>query len=1175
MLQGRARRSVPIAALLLASGCGGSDPTPRSLLAASPGSPRFEEPGSVRVPGGTVNAAGGNLLVRHAALSIDTKLGTWEIGAVYNSKTRLWQWSFDTRYDGSTFVDPTGAVHEDLWYLADGALVPGSVWIKVDGTRMRSAGGLVHEFDAAGRLAVVRWASGPYPRLEHVAQPVAGAPRTTEIRQCGAPGSCAIVVALAYDTDGRLVSLVDRAGRVADLGYDVNGWLVTARDALDVERGLPGTRYEYRDGQRLFAMTSPEGERLEYRWHWNQGRITEVRGVGAEGFLHRFEYAVDSEAEAPHTCTHVDPLGHRTIYRFDDRRRLRRVTLPTGETTTREWSGFEVARLVLPGGATTTWDYLAADEVVRTDPSGNVVRFDFRIGAGEDRAAPFRRPIERIEDSLGVIERRGYDAQGRLAWIENGAAERTSFEWGPDNLLARRTGPDGVAIAWARHGEHGHAEELAIGGEVATRGFDAVGNLVATSGLERFDLRAGGEIARRFDADRNVAEITLDGTQERSADPTAAVRIEWRSDHRPLRIGRPGGGDHEFEYDTLGRLVARRERVGGTMETTLYEVDALGRRVAETLPNGMRRETTWDAAGRRAGLATYHRSALDGELSVVWTDDRPAAVLDSRTSGSERFGWDANGALASIDFPEGERLEIDRDLRGRRVRETYRLADGSVLREIGYGYDGADRPTRITENGALLVEQVWRQGRLASTRFGSGLLRSHAYDPQTGVSSGAVAVRADGAVVEVTSLAFERGDEQGVLLAFVETTSAGPASATTREEFALGPRYGSGPRLLAFDDGAVERAIAYDALANTTALADETLVYDAEGSRLLARLDAATGEAIARYAYDAAGFCISRDGTPLEWTALGQVAAIGSDASFEWDLQGRPLRRRTADEEVRTLFGGRVEADATGSPLRLDLGAVVIRLDTGEHRYRHLDFRGNVKLESDDAGGVTRHLGYGPYGIDARFGGDATAPSFAGGLEVAGLLLIGARVLDPAAGRFLSPDPVLQSVNQYAYALGNPVAFWDPDGRRWRLNGFLYGVAAATGGSVVAAATGAAAGSATLGGLVGGPIGAVLGLAFAEALYQQLEPGSHGPFALADVLEMATPLYVAPPDRGPDECRCSARPPSGARGVPAPDPGAHAASTAGGAPMGLPSLRFGAWGAGTSSGAIGGGFSGW
>lgn len=1175
MLRDSSRRCDSIAALLVAVCCTGSDAGPQSPLAATPGASRFEEPGLVPVPGGWINAAGGNLLVRRVDLSLDTKLGAFEIGAAYNSKTRRWLWSFDVHYDGTTFVDPSGARHENLWAVADGTLVPGSVWIKLDAARMRSVGGLVHEFDAHGRLAAVHWTSDPYPRLEHLTQEVAGAARTTEIRQCGAPGACAAVAHISYDAGGRVASIVDRAGRVADFAYDGNGWLVAARDAQDALRGLPGARYEYRDDQRLFAMTSSDGERLAYAWHWNQGRVTEVRGIGAEGFVHRFEYAVDDDPEAPHTCAHVDPLGQRTLYRFDTRRRLRRVTGPTGEVTSRDWSGLEPTRLVLPGGATTTWEHVDVDEVVQRDPSGNVVRFDFRISDAEDRSAPFRRPIERIEDSLGVLERRGYDAKGRLAWIENGAGERTRFEWGPANLLARRTGPDGIAIAYASHGEHGHAEQVALGAEVATRVFDAVGNHVATTGLDRLDPRPGGELARRYDGDRNLAEIELAGPAPDGSAQGAAVRIEWRGDRRPLRIERPGGGDHEFEYDALGRLTALRERSSGALATTLYEVDALGRSVAETLPNGMRRERSFDAAGHAAGLVALRGGALEGELSVLWADGRPRSAFDSRAGGGESFAWDAAGRLVEIGFPGGERLEIARDLRGRRVRETYRLADGSLLREIGFGYDAAGRESRVTEDGALLVERIWSQGRLASTRFGNGLLRSHAYDAASGHAAGITAAHPDGRVAEATALSLERDATAGALRLAATTTSAGPAAATTREEFALGPLGGAGKRLVAWGDGAAESAVAWDALANPIALAGASFLYDAESSRLLARVDAATGEPFGHYEYDAAGFCVARDGVPLAWTALGQIAAIGADASFDWDLQGRPLRRRVAGEEVRFLFGGRVEADGAGVPRRLDLGFALLHLDTGQRRYRHFDFRGNAKLESDDAGAVTLHLRYGPYGVDARVGSGDDAAGFAGGREVAGLVLIGARLLDPAAGRFLSPDPVLQAVNQYAYTLANPVAFWDPDGRQWRLSGFLYGVAAGAGGVAIGAATGAAAGSATLGGIVGGPIGAVLGLAIAEAVYQHVSPGNHGPFSLADVLVIATPLYVAPPERGGSDCRCGQSPSGGSRGIPVPDPGSPGASHPGGIPVGLSGLRFSAWGVGSSAGAVGGGFGGW
>src|SRR4029453_2029193 len=144
----------------------------------------------------------------------------------------------------------------------------------------------------------------------------------------------------------------------------------------------------------------------------------------------------------------------------------------------------------------------------------------------------------------------------------------------------------------------------------------------------------------------------------------------------------------------------------------------------------------------------------------------------------------------------------------------------------------------------------------------------------------------------------------------------------------------------------------------------------------------------------------------------------------------------------RRLFGGRVRATLNGVPLAIDLGAVEVDL-FGNHRYRHADFRGNVKLVSDAAGRIVTHVRYGPYGADRVYGsGDAQA-EFAGGRSLGELLLLGARLYDPAAGRFLAPDPVFQLVSQYAYAGGNPIWFWDPDGRAAELAvGITMGIAA-------------------------------------------------------------------------------------------------------------------------------------
>jgi RHS repeat-associated protein len=107
-----------------------------------------------------------------------------------------------------------------------------------------------------------------------------------------------------------------------------------------------------------------------------------------------------------------------------------------------------------------------------------------------------------------------------------------------------------------------------------------------------------------------------------------------------------------------------------------------------------------------------------------------------------------------------------------------------------------------------------------------------------------------------------------------------------------------------------------------------------------------------------------------------------------------------------------------------------VRLDlvAGDHRWRHFDQRHNVKFVTDAAGDVVAHHLYAGYRRVASFGPDEDVRGFAGGTHAAGLVVLGARVLDPEAGRFLSPDPVEQLLDAHAYAWGNPIQLWDPSG---------------------------------------------------------------------------------------------------------------------------------------------------
>jgi len=100
---GRAALVVALVPVLALLGCPPASPP----LAPSAGIPHYQRFAAVPVPGGLVNAAGGNLYVAREWIRQATLLGGFSVGAAYNSATQRWLWSFDMSYDGSTSAQPS------------------------------------------------------------------------------------------------------------------------------------------------------------------------------------------------------------------------------------------------------------------------------------------------------------------------------------------------------------------------------------------------------------------------------------------------------------------------------------------------------------------------------------------------------------------------------------------------------------------------------------------------------------------------------------------------------------------------------------------------------------------------------------------------------------------------------------------------------------------------------------------------------------------------------------------------------------------------------------------------------------------------------------------------------------------------------------------------------------
>jgi len=1002
--------------LQLLFGC----PAPNPPLSPVAGLAERRELNLVAVPGGYVDVAGGKLLVRRSDLVLDTRLGREELGAIYDSKSLRWRWSFESSYDGTTFVDESGASFA-VAALANGAAIPGTYWVKLDATRIMTKGGLIHVYGAGGLLVERYWSSDPYPRIRHQNTTLAGALRTTAIEQCTSSSACSGLFTLSYDGAGRLVSVLDRAGRRAEFGWDSSGRLVSARDGLDVAEGWPGFRYTY-VGYKLASLTNSEGERVEYSY--SGAGVTSVRQAGPGTPVQSFQYEGREAAGLYHT-RFWNPLGEERRYAYDALGRLlEQREIATGEVTTWTWSGERRVSEVLPNGAITTWTFQDDDVQARTDPSGNVVSFSYQP-SGVDREHPRQRALATATDSLGAVETRSYDVAGRLVERSNGAGDVTSFSWA-QGMLASET-KQGVTRSFSQYGEHGHAVQVNRLGWTELRLFDAVGNLLQGGGEGPV---AGGIELHAFDADRNLAALTLVPLPSTGAAETIA--LEYRSDGQRTRVLR-GGDDHEFVYDAFGRVVEQRERADGVWQTTRFGYDAASRPSFIERPNGMREQLAFGPGDRIARVERLRSGVLESTLALAYEDGQLVSIDDSE-SGLEHYAYDAAGRRVTTIFAAGERLEAQYDLRSRASAESFVAAEGALLTTLLYEHDLADRRVGISDASGELWGASHAGGRLSELRYGNGLVRSFSYRSD-GIPDGTITRDAGGAVLESTTL--ETGlvmDDEATWRSHhrATTTTHGTVDVTTVEDYELlpfpdgSPETAIGPRIAAWNDGlSAGESYAFDARSNLLAMGDTQFEYNAERNRLLSV--SRGGETVGSYSYDPAGFATSRNGEPLLWNAAGRLVGHGSD-SLTWDGLGRLRSVQVGGVTAQFAFGGRAQADAAGNPLALDLGEVVVGL-AGVHLYRHLDFRGNVKFVSDDAGEVVAHYRYAPFGLDAVFGSDADPVRFVARAEIGELMLLGVRVYDPAVGRFLSPDPLFQIVNQFAYTLGNPIWFSDADGQ--------------------------------------------------------------------------------------------------------------------------------------------------
>ncbi len=870
-------------------------------------------------------------------------------------------------------------------------------------TRDAVTGAVVQRFgyDAARRLSTVTDAAGNVTRIERAAD---GTPQAIV-----APGGQRTT--LTVDGQGRVTGVADPTGATTVLGYGASGLLTSF-----ARPGRPASHMAY-DGQgRLTSDTSP---------------------TGATKHLAR------AETESGRTVTVTTEAGRSTSYRtqaLPDGDRLRSVTSPSGAVTELRLKPDGRRVRIDPDGTRTTvasepdprFGSVAAYPASTTveTPGGRSVE------TTTTRSADLQTPDDPLSlrglSSTTITEgatsgdRRqvdaDYDAAGRTLSVQvrNGVTTTTTFD-----ALGRVTEVDpgaGLDTLAADYDAKGRPVAVTVGTRRSTLSWDAANQLVSRTDADGHTTRY------ERDADGRIVKQTLPGG--------AVYRYAYAADGTPTTTTTPNGNTYASTSDGAGRTTSMTPP-GTAAYTRDYDADGVLKRLG--LPSGAAISTSFAPSGRATG--TTDGAVTDAIAYAPGTDEATRLTrsragttqgLDLHRDGPLATGYGFDGpAAGSADFAYNDLLEL--------TGITLKAAGDTAATTIGR--DDAGRP---------------------ATTGGLDVTRDYGSDLVTGLADADLdATYTHDGAGQLTARTLKTGSPAAVRYADTVTWTPGGQVAARTERIggastASSYTYDPDGRLTTVKQGgATTERYAYDGDGNRTSRAlgtsaPATADYDAA--------DRLTRLGTVHYDYDADGFLAGRGADTFTYApsgALLSATAGGTTVTYGSDALGRRTSRTTTAGTERYLYGdphdlyrvtGAVSPDDKLWTYTYDDEGQLVAIDQGATRfYVGADQVGTPRVVFKADGTVAKRIDYADH-----FGVVKTdsAPGFflpigfAGGLADAmtGLVRMGQRDYDPAAGRFTGRDPLLfggSPTNLFAYVNSDPVSKRDPTGQ-FCIGGSLY-----------------------------------------------------------------------------------------------------------------------------------------
>lgn len=526
------------------------------------------------------------------------------------------------------------------------------------------------------------------------------------------------------DRKGRVVGIVDAAGKRQSMAYDPHGNLVSV-----TERDGQVTVHKFNDrGLRLRTVT-PEGGDITYAYD-EHDRLTTVVDISGGVAEYRYPNETDRNPsilidpcdgrtemvwdDGLLTRT-IDPEGVTIDFMYDDSGDLVGITNAAGDTShlVRDQAG-RVVEAVSPGGARTRFRYDEANLLVaREDADGALWRFEHGDGG----------KVTAIIDPYGARTEMEYGPHGELTTTTDALGRTITRGFDEQGLVSSMTLPDGAEWMFAHDAISRLRAIVDPDGGLWTRDYDATGQLASTvdpTGV-RTDIsrsRPDGIQTIRSAFSQSSVETDEYGRPVRQEQPDgSASMIAYDACGRPVELLDADGGLTKVERDLAGRVTRITSPTG---RTTRYEYDACGRPVAAVDAAGARTTLTYDADSR-----VIARTSPTGDVTEIEYDPMGRIVRQRIPGvGISRYRYDKARRLVAMQDPRYGRRTFAYDAAGQLIAATNGV--GGVTR---YEYDVRGRMVRIIDPLGGVTERSYTQlDKVASTTDPLGRTTRATYD---------------------------------------------------------------------------------------------------------------------------------------------------------------------------------------------------------------------------------------------------------------------------------------------------------------------------------------------------------------------------------------------------------------------------------------------------------------